>query len=457
MTATEPAELASRRAFRTPLLHFLSDPGPSLSPAAAEYFEDGLLLVENGHVERVGPAAELLGQLGEDWLLTEHPGKLIVPGFIDTHIHYPQTDMIASYGEQLLEWLNQYTFPTEGRFADPAHAADVANFFLEELLRNGTTTALVLGSVHPQSIDAFFAAASARNLRMLAGKVLMDRHAPDSLLDTPELAYHDSKALIERWHGQGRQLYAITPRFAPTSTEAQLEAAGRLAREYPDTYVHTHVAENQSEVAWVAELFPWSRSYLDVYDRHGLLRERAVYAHCLHLNERDRQRMAESGAVMAFCPTSNLFLGSGLFDLEAADEAGVRVGLATDVGAGTSFSLLQTLNEAYKVLQLKGQKLSPYRAFYLATLGSARALYLDHRLGNFEPGKEADFVVLDPAATPLMARRLAKVENLLERLFVLMTLGDDRAVAATYIMGREAHRRCAPSVIALSGRSAERS
>jgi guanine deaminase len=439
MSATaENRSTGGKRAFRAPLLHFLGDPGPSLDPVTIEYFEDGLLLVENGRIERAGPAAELAPNLGEDWVLTEYPDKLIVPGFVDCHIHYPQTDMIGSYGEQLLEWLNQYTFPTEGQFSDPEHAAEVADFFLQELLRNGTTTALVLGTVHPQSVDALFAASEARNLRMLAGKVLMDRHAPDFLCDTPKRAYGESKALIERWHGQGRQLYAITPRFAPTSSEAQLEQVGRLAREHPDTYVHTHVAENHDEVAWVKELFPWSRSYLDVYDRYGLIRERSVYAHCLHLDEEDRARMAESGAAMAFCPTSNLFLGSGLFDLEAADESGVRVGLATDVGAGTSFSMLQTLNEAYKVLQLRQQKLSPFRAFYLATLGGARALYLEDWLGNFEPGKEADFLVLDPQGTPLMGRRLARVEDLMERLFVLMTLGDDRTVAATYIMGEKA-------------------
>lgn len=440
--STKPTPPAARkRAFRASLLHFLGDPEAAPEPMAAEYFADALLLVEDGRVRQAGPAEELLETLGEDWLVTEYPDKLIVPGFIDTHIHYPQTDMIASYGEQLLEWLNEYTFPTEGRFVDTEHAAEVAEFFLDELVRNGTTTALVLGTVHPRSVDAFFHASEARNLRMVAGKVLMDRHAPEFLQDTAESAYTDSKALIERWHGQGRLLYAITPRFAPTSTDAQLEQAGRLAQEHPDTFVHTHVAENRDEVAWVAELFPWSRSYLDVYDRYGLLRERAVYAHCLHLDEEDRLRMADSGAAMAFCPTSNLFLGSGLFDLEAADGADVRVGLATDVGAGTSFSMLQTLNEAYKVLQMNGQKLSPYRAFYLATLGSARALYLDDRVGNFEPGKEADFLVLDPAATPLMARRMERAEDLAERLFVLMMLGDDRSVAATYVMGALAQER----------------
>lgn len=441
MTSKPASREVRKCAFRASLLHFLGDPEAAPEPMAAVYIDDALLLVEDGRVRQVGPAPELLQNLGEDWLVTAYPNKLIVPGFIDTHIHYPQTDMIASYGEQLLEWLDQYTFPTEGRFVDAEHAAEVAEFFLDELVRNGTTTALVLGTVHPQSVDAFFHASEARNLRMVAGKVLMDRHAPEFLRDTAESAYSQSKALIERWHGRGRQHYAITPRFAPTSTDAQLEQAGRLAREHPDTFVHTHVAENRDEVAWVAELFPWSRSYLDVYDRYGLLRERAVYAHCLHLDAEDRQRMADSGAAMAFCPTSNLFLGSGLFDLEAATDAEARVGLATDVGAGTSFSMLQTLNEAYKVLQMNGQKLTPFRAFYLATLGSARALYLDDRVGNFEPGKEADFMVLDLAATPLMARRMARARGLAEQLFVLMMLGDDRSVAATYVMGALAHER----------------
>ncbi|MEN8129992.1 MAG: guanine deaminase [Pseudomonadota bacterium] len=431
----------AKRAFRAPILHFLQDPGQSPDGDAYQYYADGLLLVEDGRVRQVGSATEILGRLQADWEIVTYPDKLILPGFIDAHIHYPQIDIIAAPGEQLLEWLNRYAFPTELRFSDIAHASEVASFFIDELLRNGTTTALVLGSVHPESVDALFEVCGARKLRMIAGKVLMDRNAPALLTDTAESGYADSKALIERWHGYGRLGYAITPRCAATSSEGQLERTGQLAREYPDTYVHTHVAENQSEVAWVAELFPWSRSYLDVYDHYGLLRERSIYAHGLHLDERDRQRMAESGAAMAFCPTSNLFLGSGLFNLTAADQAGMLVGLATDVGAGTSFNQLRTLKEAYEVLQLIGQSLSPLRAFYLATLGNARALYLDQHIGNFEPGKEGDFIVLDPASTPLMARRLQTVKDLEELLFVLMMLGDDRAVLATYIMGEVAHQR----------------
>jgi guanine deaminase len=359
-----------------------------------------------------------------------------VPGFIDCHIHYPQTDLIASYGTQLLDWLETYTFPTESRFADSEHAAEAAGFFIDELLRNGTTTALVLGTVHPQSVDAIFTAAGRRNLRLMAGKVLMDRNCPEYLRDTPDSAYRDSKALIERWHGQDRLLYAITPRFAPTSSAEQLQRAGQLAAEHPDTFIHTHVAENRDEVDWVARLFPESRSYLDVYDRFGLLRERAVYAHCLHLDREDRRRVAQTGAAMAFCPTANLFLGSGLFDLAAARELGVRVGLGTDVGGGTSFSQLRVLSEAYKVLQLQGQTLAPLQALYLLTLGSARALYLDDKIGSFATGKEADFVVLDPAATPLLARRMKTAGDITEKLFALIMLGDDRVVAATYVLGQ---------------------
>ena len=428
-------------AVRGSIAHCLRDPGENGDPDALEYFEDGLLLVENGIVQQLGPAGELLPQLPPGLTVQDHSGKLIVPGFIDTHIHYPQTDIIASYGKQLLDWLNQYTFPAEQQFHDAGYAREVAEFFLSELLRNGTTTAMVYATTHPQSVDAFFQATQQRQMRMMAGKVLMDRHAPAGLADTAESGYRDSKALIERWHGQDRLLYAITPRFAATSTEAQLEKTGQLAAEHPDVFMQTHVAENKAEVAWVAELFPWSRSYLDVYDRYGLLRERAVYAHCIHLDAADRQRMADSGAAMAFCPTSNLFLGSGLFDLDAARSLGVRVGLATDVGGGTSFSMLQTLSEAYKVLQLNGQTLSAFRALYLATLGGAESLYLDDKIGNFAPGKEADFVILDLQATPLLARRMAHTRNLAEKLFVLMMLGDDRAVAATYIMGKLAYIR----------------
>ncbi|ASJ71104.1 guanine deaminase [Granulosicoccus antarcticus] len=428
------------QAFRASLLHCVSDPGEN-DAGAVDYLEDGIMLVANGRIEKIGSAEDLLPTLPSEVPIHDYRGKLIVPGFIDTHVHYPQTDMIASYGSQLLEWLNTYTFPTEAKFADEHYAADTAEFFVNELLRNGTTSALVLGTVHTQSVDAIFNAARGHDMRLIAGKVLMDRNCPENLRDTPESAYTDSKALIERWHGQDRLQYAITPRFAPTSSELQLQRAGQLAAEHPDTFIHTHVAENTKEVEWVAELFPQCRSYLDVYDRYGLLRDRSVLAHCIHLDSQDRKRLAASGAAMAFCPTSNLFLGSGLFDLSAAQSVGARVGLGTDVGAGTSFSMLQTLSEAYKVSQMAGQSLSPYRALYLATLGSAKALYIDDHVGNFAINKEADFVVLDWDSTPLMKRRINAAQSLEEKLFALFMLGDDRAISKTYIRGECAHSR----------------
>lgn len=429
-------------AVRGEIVHFLADPAHHAH--ALEHFADGVLVVRDGHVAECGPAAELLPRLPAGTPLADHRRRLILPGFVDTHVHYPQTDIIASHGEQLLEWLEKYTFPAEQRFADPAHAAEVAGFFCDELLRNGTTTAAAFATVHPASVDALFEAAQARRMRMITGKVLMDRNCPDFLRDSAETGYAASKALIERWHDRGRLLYAVTPRFAPTSTPAQMRLAGQLLREHPGVFLQSHLAENRAEVAWVAQLHPEARSYLDVYAHAGQLGMRAVFAHCLWLDDADRRRMAEAGAAMSFCPTSNLFLGSGLFDLRRAHELGVRVGLGTDVGGGTSFSMLQTLNEAYKVLQLGGQSLSAAGAFHLATLGGAHSLYLDDRIGNFMPGKEADFVVLDPRATPLLARRSAACATLEERLFALMVLGDDRAVAATHVMGTPAWRRPGP-------------
>ena len=428
-------------AFRGSILHCVSDPFDNTDDSGWLYFEDGLLLIRDGKVEQLDHTYSLLPQLANDIPVEDYRGKLIVPGFIDTHIHYPQTDMIASHGEQLLDWLEKYTFPTERRFADFNYANDVAEFFTDELIRNGTTSALVLGTVHQHSIDAIFNSASRYNLRLVAGKVLMDRNCPDDLRDSPDIAYNESKALIERWHGQSRLSYAITPRFAPTSTEAQLEKVGQLAQEHPDVFIHTHVAENTSEVDWVNQLFPKSRSYLDVYDQFGLLRDRTVLAHCLHLDKQDRARLAASGAAMSFCPTSNLFLGSGLFDFSAAKECKARVGLGTDVGAGTSFNMLQTLAEAYKVGQLAGRPMSAQELLYLATLGSAKSLYLDDKIGNFEQNKEADFVVLDWAATALMKRRSDATNDIAEKFFAMVMLGDDRAVFSTYIMGNCVYTR----------------
>ena len=424
-----------REAYRASLLHCLADPGEGAESSALEYFEDGLLLVEDGIVLEAGNATTLMPQLADDVAVKDFSGKIIVPGFIDCHVHFPQLDIIASYGEQLLDWLNRYAYPAEARFADEAYAREIANAFLNELLRNGTTTALVFGTVHAHSADAILEAAESRGMRLIAGKVLMDINCPDELQDTAESAYADSKALIERWHGKGRLGYAITPRFALTSSEEQLAAAGRLASEYPDVWIHTHLAENKAEVEEIARQFPQSRSYLDVYDQHGLLRERAVFAHCLHMDDDDRSCMAAKGGAAAFCPTSNLFLGSGLFDLRAMCTANVRVGLGTDVGGGTSLSLLRTASEAYKVLHLQDQALPATRALYLATLGAAEALYLDDKVGNFEPGKEADFVVLDPAGSSLSERRTRVAASIEEALFAITMLADDRHVAATYIAG----------------------
>jgi guanine deaminase len=421
------------KAIRAAFLHFVAD--PDNSDRAFEYFDDGLLILNRGKVVVLGNTHDWLDQLPDGIELYDYSGRLIMPGFFDTHTHYPQTEMIASYGAQLLEWLEKYTFPTESKFSDRNLADDVAGFFCEELLRNGTTTSGVFATIHPESVDALFVAAEKRDMCLVSGKVMMDRNAPAFICDSAESSYTDSAALIQRWHQKGRARYAVTPRFAPTSTEAQLEAAGQLLQEFPGLYLQSHVAENLDEVAWAAKLFPQRRSYLDIYDYYGLLGERSIYAHCIHLDSTDRQRMAETGAAIAFCPTSNLFLGSGLFSLDETRKHDIKLGIATDVGGGTSFSILQTLNEAYKVCQLAGQSLSPMKAFYLATLGGAESMYLDAQLGNFEVGKEADFVVLDLQATPIMERRMARAESIEDRLFALMMLGDDRCVEATHIMG----------------------
>ena len=444
------ADAAGPAVHRGRILSFLSDPGDGTDAASYRYFADGALVVENGLIAALGPADSVLAQLPTAIPVADHGDNLLLPGFIDNHIHYAQSDVIAAGGRQLLDWLQDYTFVEEARFGDPQHAREVAEFFLDELARHGTTTALVFCTVHPESVDAFFSAAEQRRLRMIAGEVLMDRNAPGGLCDTPERSDRESRALLERWHGRDRLHYAITPRFAVTSSEAQLRVAGRLARDFPDAFIHSHLAETHSEIAWVRWLFPASRSYLDVYDSHGLLRERAIYAHCIHLDADDRARMAESGAAAAFCPTSNLYLGSGLFDIAAADAAGMRFSTATDVGGGSSFSMLRTLDEARKVARLQGQDLAPLRAFYLATLGAARCLRLEDRIGRLEVGTEADFIVLDLKATELIARRTAAARTLSDVLRILMTLGDDRAVKATYILGRQVHGDPAPTATTLS-------
>jgi guanine deaminase len=364
-------------------------------------------------------------------------------GFIDCHVHFPQIPIIGAGGEQLIDWLNKYTFVAEQRFGDERHAREVAKIFLAESLRNGVTTSAVHCTVHPQSVDALFAEAARLGMRTIAGKVLMDRNAPKKLLDTARTGYEQSKALIRKWHGRDRLLYAITPRFAATSTPAQLEAAGALKAEHPDCFVQSHISESKREVAWIRELFPERRDYLDVYDHYGLLGPRTIYGHGIWLSERELRRCHDTGTAIAHCPTSNFFLGSGYLDLRKTQkrERPLRVGLATDLGAGTSFSMLQTMNGAYKAAQLHGYALSAAHAFYLATRGTARALYLDQAIGSVTPGMEADLVVLDLKSTPLIDFRMRHVNSLEEALFVQMTLGDDRAVQATYAAGRKVYAR----------------
>ena len=429
------------QAYRASLLHFLDDPDRVAEEDSYQYFDDGLLLIEDGKVVEIGDAVELLAKIPAEVAVTDYADSLIMPGFIDTHVHYPQTEMIASYGEQLLEWLETYTFPVESQFSDQAYARTIADLFLEELLRCGTTTALVFGTSHRESVDAFFEACEEHNLRMIAGKVWMDRNAPDDLTDTADSAYEDSKALIGKWHNRGRLRYAVTPRFAATSSPEQLRKAGQLLAEYPDVYLHTHMSENPDEVKWVAELFPECENYLDTYDQAGLLGRRSIFAHCIHLTDSEWERMAETRSNIAFCPASNLFLGSGLFNLQRAVEQNVVVGVGTDVGGGHSFSVLETLSEAYKVQQLRSHKLTPFKAFYLATLGGARCLDLDDLIGNFSVGKEADFIVLCKAPTPLMQFRLARCKSLIEELFVIAMMGDDRTIRTTYVAGKPVHTR----------------
>ena len=403
------------------------------------YLEDGVLITEQGNIRWFGTWEDAQDHLPANVDIQHYPEQLIIPGMIDTHIHFPQTEMVGAYGEQLLSWLNTYTFPTEIQFKDKAYASEIAKFFVNELLKNGTTTALVFCTVHPESVDALFEAAEQHQMRLIAGKVMMDRHAPEALCDSADSSYDDSKALIEKWHGQGRALYAITPRFAPTSTPEQLERAGQLKAEYPDVYVHTHLSENKDEIAWVKDLFPAQKGYLDVYHHYGLTGQRSVFAHCVHLEDAEWQCMHETDSAIAFCPTSNLFLGSGLFPMNKTWQQQVKVGLGTDVGAGTSFSLLQTVNEAYKVQQLQGDKLSAFESLYHATLGGAKALDLDDKLGNFNVGKEADFVVLNLKPTALQQLRQSRAKSLEDSLFALFTMGDDRNVEATYIYGQKAY------------------
>lgn len=424
------------KVYRGELLHFLADPAKVALQDSYQYFEDGLLIIKNGLIDQVGEATALLASLNKSTEVIHYESGLIMPGFIDTHVHYPQTEMIASYGEQLLQWLENYTFPFERQFSDLEHGKQVAEFFLTQILQAGTTTALVFGTVHKESVDAFFTVAQQKNLRMICGKVLMDQNCPDYLSDTAQSGYDDSKALIEKWHNTERLQYAITPRFAPTCSTEQLNKAGQLLAENPGVYLHTHLSENKAEITWVKELFPDSKDYLAVYDKSKLLGRRSVFAHGVHLHNSECQRLSAAGSAIAFCPSSNLFLGSGLFNLKQAQKFKVHVGLGSDIGAGTTFSMLSTINEGYKTQQLRGNKLSPFQSLYLATLGGAIALDLEGTIGNFVKGAEADFIVLDYQATPLMDRRMQHCKTLSEKLFILTMLGDERHIKATHIMGQ---------------------
>ncbi|MEJ6020626.1 guanine deaminase [Ramlibacter sp. PS4R-6] len=425
------------QAFRAAILRFSED-------RRAVYEEDGLLVVGpdagGRQVVRAVGAYAALGPNYPGLKVTEFPGRIVAPGFIDLHIHFPQLDVIGSPADGLLPWLENYTFPHEARFADATHARELAGFFCDELLRHGVTTALAFGTSHPSSVDALLAEAQRRGLRMIAGKVLQDRHSPDGVRDDTEESLVDTEALIRRWHGVDRLGYAITPRFAPSCTDAQLRGAGELAAKYPDVWIQSHVAENRDEVAWARQLFPQARSYLAVYEGFGLMRERAIYAHCIHIDDEDRRLMKATGAAAAVSPTSNLFLGSGFFDYEGAERIGFRYGLASDVGGGTSFSPFHTMLAAYYVAregQTKpGLSLSPQHLWWQHTAGAAQALGLDGVIGNLSPGCEADFVVIDPKATPLLARKTSIATNLDELLFALIVLGDDRAIERAFIEGR---------------------
>lgn len=425
------------KGFRARILHFIDKPDASKN--AVQYFEDGLLLIEQGKVKALGPASQLLSQLPSDVPIKHYTDSIICPGFIDCHVHYPQIDIIASYGKQLMQWLETYTFPAELRYADADYAKQAAEFFIQQLLMNGTTSALVFSTVHKVSAEALFAAAYQQNMRLITGKVLMDRLAPKGLLDTAETGYIESKQLIESWHQRGRLGYAVTPRFALTSTPEQLNTAAQLLNEYSDILLQTHLSENLEELSEIKKIYGEFGAYADVYQHFNLLTERSVFAHGVHLNHHEMSRLSIADASVAFCPTSNLFLGSGLFHMAMAKRYKLKIGLGTDIGAGTSFSLLQTMNEAYKIQQLQHNELPPLESFYFATLGGARALHIDSKVGNFEPGKEADFVVLNMKATPLLDYRYQRTTNMEEQLFMLQVLGDDRVIAETYLMGKQVY------------------
>lgn len=403
---------------------------------AAKHETRGGILVEDGKIHAVGPAADL--RAAYPWVqVSDHGNGLIVAGFVDAHAHYPQTGIIASWGKRLIDWLNSYTFPEEMRFGDPAYAAEIADLYLDFLLTNGTTSVCSFCTIHPESVDALFNAAQARGMRIAAGKTCMDRNAPDGLRDTAKSAYDDSLALLKKWHDNGRASYVITPRFSPTSTPEQLEALGALWAKHPDCLMQTHLSEQTDEIAWVKALFPQARDYLDTYEALGLLGEKGLYGHAIHLEDREKAKLSEHGAALIHCPTSNTFIGSGLFDMAGLKSDGQIVGLATDTGGGSSFSMLRSMAAAYEIGQLRGTPLHPAQLIWLATAGSARALHGHNHIGNLGAGMDADFVVLDLASTPAIAQRSTRAQDIWEALFPTIMMGDDRAITLTYVAGRQ--------------------
>ena len=407
----------------------------STSPAPQSARVAEAVAIADGHVLAVGTAADLKRAYNRATVV-DHGHHLICAGFVDAHVHYPQTAIIASWGKRLIDWLNSYTFPEEMRFADPDYAARIAALYLDLTTAHGTTTMCSFCTSHPAGVEAFFAAAQTRGQRVVAGKTCMDRHAPDALLDTAQSAYDDSQALLTRWHGVDRLSYAITPRFSPTSTPEQLAAMGALWAAHPDCLMQTHLSEQTDEIAWVKSLFPQARDYLDTYERHGLLGAGGLYGHAIHLEPRERDRLREVGAALVHCPTSNTFIGSGLFDMTGLMAEGQRIGLATDTGGGSSFSMVRTMAAAYEIGQLRGTALHAAQLLWLATAGSASALHMQDRIGNIAPGMEADLVVLDLASTPAIAQRAARADDLWEAVFPTLMMGDDRAIAEVWIGGR---------------------
>ncbi|NOZ33589.1 MAG: guanine deaminase [Alphaproteobacteria bacterium] len=429
------------KVLRGRVLSFNRRPESAADGGAYAYFEDGGILIAGGKVGAVGTFDAVQAATPAGTPVTDHRPHLITAGFIDPHVHFVQMQVIASYAANLLEWLDTYTFVEEQKFADIEHCAKIATAFFDELIRQGTTTAAAYCSVHTLSVDAFFAEAQARNMCMVGGKVMMDRNAPAALTDSAASGYEQSVELIDKWHGRGRCHYAITPRFALTSTPAQLEAAGALAKKFPECFVQTHMDENRAEIVRALDLYPDAADYAGIYDRYGLLGRKTLLGHCIHLEQREIELIADAGSVAVHCPTSNLFLGSGLMDMAGLHSAGVRTAVATDIGGGTSYSMLRTLDEGYKVGQLRGGGADPLLSFYMATRGNAAALSLDDRIGSIGPGLDADLIVLNAGATPASALRLETVKTLAEELFLLQTLGDDRMVAETYIAGEPAKSR----------------